>query len=99
MKATRDNVEEGFKKIYKQAERIAEKLNVDPSLPRIAKRQIHRQNQPADTPEEYYRRTVAIPLLDCIISEMDTRFNKLSQRAVKLLMFVPAICFTIHFEL
>jgi len=92
IKATRNNVEQEFKKIFEQAERIAEKLNVDPSLPRIAKRQVHRQNQPANTPEEYYRRTVAIPVLDCIIGEMETRFNKLSQRAVKLLLLVPTIC-------
>ena len=32
----------------------------------------YRENHPADSPAEYYRRTFAIPLLDCIISELDS---------------------------
>ena len=35
-----------------------------PTLPRICSRQRHRSNVPADSPQEYYRRTVSVPFLD-----------------------------------
>ena len=40
------------------------------------KRQTFRQNQPADTPKEYYRRSLTIPFLDNIITELNSRFTK-----------------------
>ena len=49
------------------------------------------ENHPADNPQEYYRRTLAIPLLDCIISELDSRFSSLSRSASKVLQLVPTI--------
>ena len=51
----------------------------------------YRKNHPADSPAEYYRRTLAIPLLDCIISELDSRFSSLSRTASKALYLVPTI--------
>jgi hypothetical protein len=51
----------------------------------------NRENHPADNPQEYYRRTLAIPLLDCIISELDSRFSSLSRSASKVLQLVPTI--------
>ena len=45
------------------------------SLPPIASRQAQRNNNPAATPEEYFRTTVGISLLDTIIMEIETRFN------------------------
>ena len=41
-----------------------------------------------DSPAEYYRRTLAIPLLDCIISELDSRFSYLSRTASNILYLV-----------
>ena len=43
----------------------------------------YRENHPADSPAEYYRRTLAIPSLDCIISELDSRFSSLSELHTK----------------
>ena len=37
--------------------------------------QQHRDNVPAQTPSDYYKRAVAIPLLDHLQSEMKTYFN------------------------
>ena len=52
---------------------LAEKQNVLPSKPRTTGRQQHRDNVPADTPEEYWRRSVYYPLLDHIDNELETR--------------------------
>ena len=51
----------------------------------------NRDNYPAENPLEYYRRTLAIPFLDCIISELDFRFTELSRTASNLLHLVPSI--------
>ena len=47
-------------------------VGAEPCMPRIAQQQSYRDNTPADNIQEYYRRTVAIPLLDCITSELET---------------------------
>ena len=44
-------------------------------MPRISERQVHRMNLPATTAVEYYRRAVYLPLLDCIISDINARFT------------------------
>lgn len=66
-------------------------MNVQIEIPRIVSRQRHRPNIQADNPEQYYRRTVAIPLLDTINYELDTRFNELSTTASRLLCLIPSI--------
>ena len=47
---------------------------------------MNRSNIPANTLEEYYRRVLAIPLLDTFLAEMEFRFNELNQRASTLLI-------------
>ena len=65
-----DNV---WQELYQDITNLAEKQNVLPSKPRTAGRQQHRDNVPADTPEEYWRRSVYYSLLDHIANELETR--------------------------
>ena len=44
-------MDEKFSHVYKHAERVARNFNVDPTMPRVAGRQIHRCNAPTDNPE------------------------------------------------
>ena len=60
-------------------------------MPRTAQKQSYSDNTPADTIQEYYRRTLAIPLLDCITSELDTRFSAICNKVSKVLFLVPSI--------
>ena len=46
-----ENIDNEFDQIFKQAERIAVKRDVQPSLPCTVARQMHRNNVPADTPK------------------------------------------------
>ena len=55
----------------------------------------HRSNTPADTPSEYYRRTITVPLLDHLISEMKSRFGKHQQTALLGLSIVPSVLVSI----
>ena len=52
---------------------------------------MHRNNAHAENPEEYYRRALAIPLVDRFIAEMTFWFNPLNKTASKLLLLVPSI--------
>ena len=54
---------------------MADPINVEPNIPRIAKKQIYRDNVPVSSPEEYYKRALAISVVDTFISEMSYRFN------------------------
>ena len=60
--------------ILKHSVRMPGQLKVDPRVPRVAKKQIHRGNVPANTPERYYKRIlvvpIVVPIVDLLISEM-----------------------------
>ena len=91
MKYVQESIDNEFDQIFKQAERMAIKLDVQQSLPRSVAKQMHRNNVPADTPKEYFKRSLAIPSLDNFIDELEFRFNDLSERSSKLLFLVPAV--------
>jgi len=57
---------------YSMATTTARKANIKPSMPRIVGRQQHRSNVEAGTPKDYYKIALTIPLLDHLISEIDT---------------------------
>ena len=64
---------------------------MEPSVPCVVSRQRHRSNIPCSSPEDYYRCSVFIPLLDHINAEFETRFGPLQQKAAKLLTLVPSV--------
>ena len=45
----------------------------------------------SECPEEHYKRTVAIPLLDILISQMEKRFKGEGRHACALLSLVPSV--------
>ena len=59
-----ENAIQEFSSIFELSELDADELDVELTCPRLAKRQKHRTNTPADTPEEYFRRTVFVPYLE-----------------------------------
>ena len=75
MRMVRDKIKEQFLVIYRQAGRIATSLDLSLSVPRTVSRQMNRSNIPANATGEYYRRILAIPVLDTFIAEMELCFN------------------------
>ena len=59
-------MEDHFQKIFELAVRIEKEINVEPKMPRIAGRQIHRDNIPGNHPEQYYLRNFAVPFVSRI---------------------------------
>lgn len=91
-KELRETIEDDFNQIYKQTIRMAAQVDVQPtSQPRVAGRQTHRENVPAETVKDYYRRNMAIPFLDHVILEFESRFSPLSVTASRLLGLIPSI--------
>ncbi|KAK4876004.1 hypothetical protein RN001_012426 [Aquatica leii] len=72
----RENSEEEFFKIFRNANSIAESLSVTITVPRITKKQINCSIIPADSAEVYYRRSIFIPWLDSFLANITERFCK-----------------------
>jgi hypothetical protein len=83
---------------YSVVETMCSDVSTEPSIPRRCGRQIHRSNIPADTPSEYYCRTISIPLLDHLLSEMQSRFTTHHQIALLGLCIVPSVMVTLPDE-
>ena len=73
LKQLREKNDVVFKRWYAYAVEISSELGTEPSAPRTASRQQHRENTRHDTAEEYYRRNLFIPFLDHITQEMSLR--------------------------
>ena len=87
----RKNAVNEFQKVYQQCERMAAKIDIQPSKPRNCARQRHRPNADAENTESWYRINVAIPFMDHILQELDSQFSALAQTASKLLGLVPTV--------
>jgi len=51
-------------------------IGTDITMPRITKQQINHANVDAANQEEFFRRTIYIPMLDALISDIISRFGK-----------------------
>ena len=71
----RRTVDAGFSMVYSQCIRLATEVGTTVSMPRIAGRQRHCSNPPSETPEDYFKKTVAIPILNRVKSSLETQFS------------------------
>ena len=94
LRDVREKVDVYHGKWFSKVEEMCECVGIQPSLPRRCGRQRHRSNVPAQTPTEYYRRTITVPMLDQLLSEMVTRFSKHQQTALKGLYLIPSVLST-----
>jgi hypothetical protein len=69
-----------------------------PYLPRIIGRQNNRNNVPAGTSEEYYRRAVFLPFLDGILTQLSLRFCNHEAAVLRLCGLLPKIVLNMSFR-
>ena len=81
---------------YQQFQHVADRIGTVSANSRAAARKIYRNNVPATTPNNYYRRTLAIPLLDTLVTELDFWFNKVFICASTLLYLFLQFYVTVH---
>ena len=76
---------------FMEASNLSKNVNApEPSIrPRLTKYQQHRANTPADSPQTYYKRTISIPFVDHLLSELKSRFSTIQQRSVNGFALIP----------
>ena len=72
------------KRIFDHSSRLAEVSNISISMPRISNRQQHRSNPEYDSVADYFKKTITIPFLDHLVSDISTRFTDHSKKAASI---------------
>ncbi len=75
LKQVRENVDFNHCWWFETVSKMCNKVATTPSIPRICGRQHHRASLPASNPSEYFRRTITVPILNHLLSELDKRFS------------------------
>jgi len=90
----RNNMDTTFSKIFEKAKDLLKSVDSeeDIKIPRIVARQKHRINVITNSPEEYYRITIAIPFFDDFIEQLQARFNNHKKQISSLFKLLPKIC-------
>jgi len=71
----RENANEEFSILFNESKNILESVNNEIVIPRINSRQTKCINIKTNDPEEYFRISIYIPLLDDFIQQLNKRFN------------------------
>ncbi|XP_050513305.1 52 kDa repressor of the inhibitor of the protein kinase-like [Diabrotica virgifera virgifera] len=70
----REKCNEIFSSLYDEICGIADELSIEIKLPRLAKKQRNRENYPCENPQDYFKRSIYIPILDNVIEDLQSRF-------------------------
>ena len=76
LKKARCGSEKFHEIVYSDAVALVHSVGIEESYPRIASYQLHRSNTPAANASQYYQRTLTMPMLDHLITELDNRFEE-----------------------
>ncbi len=98
LQSVRNEVDSHHNEWFKIVEDMCLKVGTQPMLPRVCGRQQHRMNLPSNTPSEYFKRSISIPLLDHILSELHSRFSSHNQMALKGMCLIPSVMVTLTKE-
>ncbi|XP_018369527.1 PREDICTED: 52 kDa repressor of the inhibitor of the protein kinase-like [Trachymyrmex cornetzi] len=89
LKSKRENVDSVFQQLFSEAREVAKQLDVELKSSRTISRQTHRSNHPAQSVEEYIRRSIYVPLLDCVINDLSQRLSPDVLDLFQLGVFLP----------
>ena len=89
----REEAEQNFHLIWKNALDLAKKIDMEPpierTVPRQCKKQLYRSNLPTSKPEDFYRQSIYIPILDNVVSDLRSRFPPESLAVFSLPALLP----------
>ena len=83
----RTNIDSTFESWCTEILALADTIGIAESVPRKTRIQRNRSNTPSTSPKEHYKRVVAIPLFDFLISQLNTHFKGDSRHTQTL--FLP----------
>ena len=69
------NIDKYHDECYSEACKLAQETNANEFIPRACARQTARESFPAESPSQYYKLSLSIPLIDSVLSELKTRFE------------------------
>lgn len=75
----RETIDEVWLAWFNEAQSMAEAVGTTPTMPRVSVISQHRNNTPADSPADFFRRNVAIPFLDSFRESLCERFSEESR--------------------
>ena len=81
MSNIRINIDKYHDEWYSEACKLAQKININRSVPRTCARQTARERFPAESPSHYYKLSLSISLIDTVLSELKRRF-KTNQKCI-----------------
>lgn len=80
-----------FQCMYQKALSLSELVGGCEECPPVCNRQRNQENYPAESAARYWKRTVAIPFLGVICSELKSRFSKEKRAHYELCALIPLI--------
>lgn len=90
LKSIRESCDEAFCYVWENVNKMANLVGTEISIPRVCGRQTKRNNVSADTPQQYWMRTLFIPYVDHLIMEFGSRFTHASRTSTLALCLLPA---------
>lgn len=79
-----------FNEVWDEAVIIAKKISTTLAVPRMCNRQTTRKNVTADSPKQYFCRSVFIPHLGHLLSELKSRFSTANAILSKAICLIPS---------
>ena len=83
-----------FKRMYEKVLSLVQVVGSTETFPRICSRQRHRNNLPAESAFEYWKRTVVIPFLDIVCEEIRCCFSPEKRAHYDLCTLMPEVLLT-----
>ena len=87
----RSAIDSWFQRMYQKAVTLSELVGSTEERPRVCGRQRNRENHPAESDIQHWKRTVATPFLDVICSELKSRFSKEKRAHYELCALIPQV--------
>lgn len=95
----RRDIDAFFPSWYDEILKLADTIGATESVPRKTNLQKNRSNTPSSSPQEHYKRVIALPLLDSLITQLKERFDGENKRRIQaLLSLVPSVMLSMDAE-
>ena len=94
LKDRRENIDLHHEIWHQESLTLSKEVDVKESIKRKRRPQRYRDNYDEGIEEEYYKKSLSIPFLDQLITELDTRFSSDAVTIYNCFFLVPAVMFS-----
>ena len=86
----RDDAASEFQNVFTKSQAMAALADTTITVPRTVSRQNLQDKVELENAEQYYRRTVFISFLDCLVQQLNDRFQGKTKDAIKGMYLIPS---------